>query len=1191
MHLPPRVWRIAGTGLLTLALTAGLATWPWNQTDIPPAEAQEETTSTDGVADTEAEALAEAEASGESVEVLGLRSATHDVVANPDGTFTATEYTLPVRTIVEGEWVDIDPTLEAGSDGLIRPAAATIDLAFSGGGDEPLVTVAQNDHTMTLDWAGSLPEPVLEGDTAVYAEVLPDVDLHVTALEDGFTHTLVVKTAEAAANPELEAIEWPISVDGAEVSTRAEGGLQIVDATTKDLWIEADSPIMWDSTGVAEAFETDPSLAEADPADTGLAAEVAEQTGQQAPVEATADTDSINLLPDDSLLTGSDTVYPVYIDPVFRSASRTAWTMVASAYPSEEYWGWTGDQGVGNCSAWSVSGALCEKKRLFFRIPTSAYSGKRIIEATFAATLRHNYSGENKAHYANLYKTGGISSSTNWNNQPSGSLIATANTPAPSGGDCAYSADHATEWDVRSTVAAAAAAGTSTLTFGIRNDNESDSTYWMRFCNNGHLRVTYNTVPTQPAMSDLRSSAGSCAWTIGADSYTPVRPRVFAVVKDPDGEQVQAQFRFLNTSNSTLFTWTSSKVASGSEVNLNTASVSGFPALASGTEIRWDVRVYDGEAWSPWSSTNSSHCRFIYDTSRPAAPTVTSTDLPEGEVPNPMVGETGTLTIDSAASDVVSYTVKFNEAGVADQTYTAASLSAPVTVEFQPMRQGRFTFDVLANDAAGWSSTTSYSFLATATAAAGSWPLDDPAGSATAADAAGTNPGTAGAGVVFGADGPGDDLAAAFNGTASAFIATDQYQVAPTGESVAIAARVKVGNLSKSGVVASIDGGLGEAGMILGYRSISAAGGQWYVSMPGTAMGAFAAWEVQGGEVNANTQDDWVQLVGVWNDVTGQITLYVDGTVAATGLRESAWWGDGTVQIGRAMYGGAWGGNFTGHVADVHVFDRAVTPDEALDLGFQAAVRSGYWQFTVAPDGTSPAFGTGLPANLEEDARIATWDDSFPLNGDGSLALDGMGDYAWVDAPMADTGKSFSLTARARLDTEIPDQSMTVLSIPGTLIESPATQAAAIEVGYVFECDGDATTVEGCWQLRMTKTGPDGQSVVTQSLDSRMSPSADYSGQSIAVTYDAITGQARLYVNGTDSGLALTGLSASAWSADGDLQIGRGFGATTDTSGAAVSGYRQYFSGLVDEVRTYGGVLTATQVVQLNQAYTEVPEL
>lgn len=57
---------------------------------------------------------------------------------------------------------------------------------------------------MSLAWPGTLPRPRIEGDTAVYESVLPDVDLRMRALTDDFSWVLVVKSATAAMNPALE---------------------------------------------------------------------------------------------------------------------------------------------------------------------------------------------------------------------------------------------------------------------------------------------------------------------------------------------------------------------------------------------------------------------------------------------------------------------------------------------------------------------------------------------------------------------------------------------------------------------------------------------------------------------------------------------------------------------------------------------------------------------------------------------------------------------------------------------------------------------------------------------------------------------------------------------------------------------------------------------------------------------------
>lgn len=1185
---PPTRWKLLGVAVLAAVMTAGLVTWPWNSTEVPQVQAQETDGTTDGVADTEAEALTEAAASGEPVEVLTLRSEQREVFANPDGTFTANEYAAPVRTMVDGVWVDIDPTLETAADGMIVPRAATVRMAFSPGGNVPLVTIAKNGHVMTLDWDGDLPAPTLDGDTATYAEVLPDVDLLVTALDTGFTHTLVVKTAEAAADPALTSIEWPVTLDGAAVETTPEGGLAVVDVDTLDAWISADSPVMWDSSGVAEAAETVPYLAEADLSDPVVAADAASQFGQYAEVGISGSSSSIVLTPDQSLLTGADTVYPVYIDPVYRDESRTAWAMIASDYPNEEYWKWTGSQGVGSYNGGAT------KKRQLFRVPTSHYRGKDILSAEFAVTVAYNWYNDNHATGYDIYldKVSSFSSSTNWNNKPGYSNITKADAPAATGGKCSSpteGASTAMEWGITSTVQSAANSGTSTLSFQVRNWSETEDNRWIRICNNAQLRVKYNTPPDQPAMGDMRSSPGPvCQWGIDTESYVNTLPKLYVTATDADhgdtnqwgsstgskvSEQLQVQWQLTDSNNTVLYTSPlSSAKAAGSEFMLDLATASGMPTIASGTQIRWEARAYDGSSYSPWSSIGApARCRFIYDATAPVAPALASTDFPEDDEISPMVGEIGQVTVSTSDTDIVAYKYDFNKDDEATRQIDLATTSADATIEFLPTVPGRQVLTVVALDAAGNSASNTYSFRVSVADPAGVWTLGDASGSTSAADDDGTNPGTPGTGVTFGANGPGTMTAALLDGTDDAYIDTDVYSVAPTGEGASIAAWARVDDLAEDGVIASIDGGIGEAGMTLGYRSTSFTSGEWILSMPDMAMGAFTSWEVAGGQVTATNADEWVHLVGVWNDYTDQMTLYINGVAVGSTERQTTWWGDGTVQIGRANIGGYWDGHFTGAIADVRVFDRVVPAGEAEALGWQLALRQSLWQFNTVGDDGSPEYNGGLPAALSGGASIFTGstdplgDPTIPLVGAGHLDLNGTDGHAYVASPVVDTSRSYTITARVRLDTVLPGESMTVLAIPGA-------NASAIEVGY------DAAS--GLWELRLAAADTTGASPV--SVTSNVTPTDEAQGQSIAVVFDSTTGQVRLYVNGVPSA-PLDQPFLANWTATGNLQIGRGF---TDGS------YGDYFAGAIDDVRAYSGVLHRSVIEAIHiGAAEERPEL
>ncbi|WP_200309696.1 hypothetical protein, partial [Streptomyces adelaidensis] len=103
-------------------------------------------------------------------------------MANSDGTFTAQEFAEPVRTWQGGQWADIDESLVRRTDGTWAPKATTADVTFSAGGEGPFARIRVAGRELALSWpGGDLPKPVIDGDSATYENVLPDVDLVVQA--------------------------------------------------------------------------------------------------------------------------------------------------------------------------------------------------------------------------------------------------------------------------------------------------------------------------------------------------------------------------------------------------------------------------------------------------------------------------------------------------------------------------------------------------------------------------------------------------------------------------------------------------------------------------------------------------------------------------------------------------------------------------------------------------------------------------------------------------------------------------------------------------------------------------------------------------------------------------------------------------------------------------------------------------
>lgn len=201
----------------------------------------------------EAKAATAAAESGQRVEVAARRTETSQVFANPDGTFTQDMNAAPVRAQQpDGSWAPIDTDLERSPDGSVRAKSTTVAVTLSGGGNKSLVTLSRQGRTLSLGWASELPEPQLDGSSAVYADVLPGVDLKLTAVATGFSQVLVVKTPEAAANPDLNRLEMSVQGNGVQVEPGRDGGMSVVDENGQRIF---ESPVgrMWDSSGDSPA--------------------------------------------------------------------------------------------------------------------------------------------------------------------------------------------------------------------------------------------------------------------------------------------------------------------------------------------------------------------------------------------------------------------------------------------------------------------------------------------------------------------------------------------------------------------------------------------------------------------------------------------------------------------------------------------------------------------------------------------------------------------------------------------------------------------------------------------------------------------------------------------------------------------------------------------------------------------------
>ncbi|MGV9942623.1 hypothetical protein [Streptomyces sp. NPDC003401] len=396
------------------------------------------------------QALTEAGETGERVEVVGERSQDTTVYANPDGeTFTLEQSAVPVRVATAGGgWRTPDATLVRRSDGSVVPEAAAVDMKFSGGGaDDPLVRIEKGGRSLALGWLDALPEPELDGTSALYRDVLKDVDLKVTASAEGFRHVLVVKTPEAAAQPELEQIEYSLQTSELSVVENGSGGYNAVDADGN--WVfRAPRAQMWDSAGSGAAGPTaaTSSLGTAGTAtDPGEGADGGEpgaepMAGDTVKTMAVRiDDDSLTVTPDPNLLAGTDARhFPLYIDPTVTWGEAERTLLRSDGYES---YGWgNGDdnlgKGVGKCGTWS--GYYCGPgytQRLYFEFSPASLKGKRVLDATFRVT--EPWAFQCDPRWVQLYRTDNISSSTTWASRPTPlDLVGDRNVSASRGSSC-----------------------------------------------------------------------------------------------------------------------------------------------------------------------------------------------------------------------------------------------------------------------------------------------------------------------------------------------------------------------------------------------------------------------------------------------------------------------------------------------------------------------------------------------------------------------------------------------------------------------------------------------------------------------------------------------------------------------------------------------------------------------------------
>lgn len=1009
----------------------------------------------------------------------------------------------------------------------------------------------------------------MEGDTATYPEVLPGVDLRLGAREDGFTQLLVVKSAEAAASSELAELRLRMAVDGMEVRRTDEGGLEAVDRGAKNAVFEASTPLMWDSSpgesggeGNDESGEeiTSKTLTRSGAGDVDDTPRAGE-SGKLAPigVDVPEGGKELVLTPDQDVLRGEDTVYPVFIDPQWYSPRASAWTMASKYWASSPQWKFNGESnaGLGYCN-WSYCKPN-DTKRLFYRIPTSKFAGKQILSAEFV--VRNVWSASCSARGVQLWRTKDISSSTTWNTQnASGFWIERLRTESFAYGYEGCAAKDA-EFNVKSAVQQAADGKWATMTFGMQASSETDPYGWKRFSDKAHLRVKYNRPPQQIKMSQLTMEyGGTCKKPADAARVKTLGVIYANNITDPDGDNVAVQFqakRDTGDGKGLIARWkpaltTYKKSGSNFSIKLPTS-------IPQNKTVHWYARSYDGAHYSPWSHAGTpTSCYFVYDTDVPEAPVISSGDYPASNPENPEdpwydgVGRYGAFTLRTSATDANRYWYGINSDPVpANRVDTSGGAARSVPV--LPTKPGLNFITAQVFDAAGnGSEIRTYQFRVKAgQPERATWQLDE----ATGADQAeGSTPPRAMA--LHGGAVPG---AAGAKGTAVEFDGTDGYastdiSAVNTSAGFAVSAWAKLSRMPDRTAVVAAQPGNHKPGFELYY---SKAYDRWVFNQyaaddPGA--GIIRAMADQPGGVRT---DAWTHLVGSYDSVRDVLELYVNGTLVGQTPYATPWEARRGLLFGAGSYSGTVDNHFPGAIDEVQLFDKPLTQGEVNRLLAKQSVGDpgrpavAIFELDEQADATGiSGHGGVLPAVYH--GGVSTGQPGVAGKAATFNGTDGYARIGQTSGPHLNTSRSFTVSAWARMDRK-PGKAAIIAAQAG--VHRPGFElyySAAYDRWAFNQYAGDTADAK---VIRAVQ--PDGTTA--------------RAGEWVHLTgvHDTVANTLTLYVNGERAGS--TELDG-AFYANQSMFIGAG-----SYSGVV----NNHFPGTIDDLRLFDRPVSADEVRQM----------
>ncbi|WTB16407.1 LamG domain-containing protein [Streptomyces sp. NBC_00829] len=1179
-------------------------------------------------------ASARAAATGEPVEVVEERTEYATTTANPDGTFTLTQSTRPQRARAkDGSWRGIDVTLERRADGTVGPKSAVVALAFSGGGSgKPMISLGGKRGSMSLGWPGPLPQPQLSGATATYPEVFKGVDLKLTATPEGYREVLVVKSADAAASPQLEQIRLSVKGDGLDIAPGQGGGIRAIDADGNAIFA-GPAGVMWDSAGDAGMApqlmrtavtpgETKPQEPKSqDPNRPG-----AGDASAELPVQV--DDTAVAVKPDLGLLRGGKTVYPVFIDPPMGLALQER-TVLSS--DGDRFWDFDGEYGVGRC--YRVGPWYCDAdhtNRMYFEFAPTNLAGKHVVDAVFRA--HETWSFSCAPHEVDLWRTNNISEGTRWPGPAQVDKMGDRNVSAGRGKNCTPEQpdswiefqDSPSEGDenLTSTVRDFANGKFSRLTLMLRAQDEGDPDAWKRFDDNAALQINYVPKPGLPTPYGVIPGFGASRHCNPANDplvVTRPDPMIEAgaqALVQPASNGFKGSLRVYSyaerydpVAKKYVHTWDATTPSTGYDPDGTLESVR-MTHRADG--ILYRVKMLTQSYWttggttSRMSSAYTPWCYFKTDFLAPKAPRVISLGPYSGCtscVGEGGPGEPGTFQFKPNTSDADVTGYRFWQVSMTEAKTVTAAEAEKITVT--PTAAGEARLFVQAKDVRErWGDTAEFSFkVKPGLGEVGRWRFAEPPegrGNGLSADS-GTEGTRHHAALTGGAEwsdlarrGRNDfslGLASTDPAKQQAYASTGTAPVVDTRDSFTVSAWAYLTDAKSNRVVLSAPGDQDSA-FTLYYSSQDK---KWAFNR-GVKDVTGAAHVVAYGDAANAPVGVWTHLAGVFNTqgnadrADDTIQLFVNGRPQESPVRLSGavaayepWATTTGLQFGRTKANGTYQQHFRGHLDEVAVWQRALIPveirqeSELAQEGVPAVALVADWNAGRATGGEiqdrSQYGRPGLKLS-PEGAQLKASE-----GGDDTLVLDGGKGYAAATGPVVDETGSFTVSARVRVDR---------------------AQWQAKPIGYHGMVAGQKNAGESSWALWLDKTDLDEDGVAsymwrfertavdgTGKVTARVPlPADDVLGDAgfdtpvdVTAVFDAAqtdpaapdgqSGKLLLYIGTTPQLLKPdAGLTAAA-QGTGELAAGRG------ASGGSTG---HYFAGSLDQLRIWSGAMTADGV-------------